>query len=348
MPAPLADRLRRLIAGGGPIPLAHYMALANAQYYATRDPLGTAGDFITAPEISQMFGELIGLWCADLSIRAGAGAFAYVELGPGRGTLAADALRAMAKAGLSPDVHLVETSPVLAETQRRAVPGAVHHDSIATLPEDRPLLIVANEFFDALPIRQLVRTAEGWREKLVALDGDRFVATVGEQRFDAVIPQALHGGDTIETSPASTSILGELAARSVRQGGALLAIDYGYEGPLAGDTLQALRAHRFADPFEAPGEQDLTAHVDFAALVEAGRAEGAVAHPLVTQGALLDTLGIAARAASLARAAPDRAAEIETARHRLVAPEQMGGLFKALALTAPGWPTPAGFGGAKI
>ncbi len=330
--------------GGGPIPLAHYMALANAHYYATRDPLGTAGDFTTAPEISQMFGELIGLWCADLWGRSGGGEIAYVELGPGRGTLAADALRAMGKAGLAPQVHLIETSPVLAERQRVAVPGATHRESIATLPTDRPLLIVANEFFDALPIRQLVRTAEGWREKMVALDGERFVATVGEQRFDAAIPEALRDGDTIETSPASIGILRELAARIVAQGGALLAIDYGYEGPLAGDTLQAMRDHRFADPFEAPGDQDLTAHVDFAALADAARAEGAVACPIVTQGVLLAALGINARAAALARAAPGRAAEIEAARHRLVAPEQMGLLFKALAIVAPGWPTPAGFG----
>jgi SAM-dependent MidA family methyltransferase len=343
----LAARLRGLIAGGGPIPLAQYMLLANSHYYATRDPLGAAGDFTTAPEISQMFGELIGLWCADLWSRAGGGDVAYVELGPGRGTLAADALRAMGKAGLAPAVHLVETSPVLAERQRAAMPGATHHESIATLPVDRPLLIVANEFFDALPIRQLVRAADGaWRERMVALDGERFVATVGEQRFDAVIPAMLRGGDTIETSPASIGILRELAARIVTQGGALLAIDYGYEGPRAGDTLQALHRHRFADPFETPGEHDLTAHVDFSALAEAARAERAATYPIVTQGALLGALGIDARAAALARTAPDRAAEIETARHRLVAPEQMGTLFKALALAAPGWPTPAGFGDA--
>ena len=345
MPVPLADRLRRLIAGGGPIPLAHYMALANAHYYATRDPLGAAGDFTTAPEISQMFGELIGLWCADLLLRAGEREAAYVELGPGRGTLAADAMRAMRKAGLAPRVHFVETSAVLAAQQRERLPHAVHHESIATLPDDRPLLIVANEFFDALPIRQLVRTTDGWRERMIDTEGERFVSTVGEQRFDAVIPEALRNGDAIETSPASIGILRDLAARIVTQGGALLAIDYGYEGPLAGDTLQALHRHRFADPLAAAGEQDLTAHVDFAALAEAGRGEGATAHPIVAQGALLGALGIDARAATLARAAPARAAEIEAARHRLVAPEQMGTLFKALALAAPGWPVPAGFGG---
>jgi NADH dehydrogenase [ubiquinone] 1 alpha subcomplex assembly factor 7 len=340
----LAERLRRLIAGGGPIPLAHYMALANAHYYATRDPLGAGGDFITAPEISQMFGELIGLWAADLALRAAARDAAFVELGPGRGTLSADALRAMGKAGLAPPVHLVETSPVLRRSQAIVVPDATHHESIDTLPTDRPLIIVANEFFDALPIRQLVRTGAGWRERMVDLDGDRFVPSVGEQRFDAVVPAALRDGDMIETSPASVAITRDLAARIVAQGGALLVIDYGYEGPLAGDTLQALHRHRFADPFEAPGEQDLTAHVDFAALAEAARAEDAVAHKVTTQGALLEALGIAARATSLARAAPARQSEIETAWRRLCAPDEMGTLFKALAVTAPGWPVPGGFG----
>ncbi|MDH7639834.1 SAM-dependent methyltransferase [Sphingomonas sp. MAHUQ-71] len=319
------------------------MALANAHYYATRDPLGAAGDFTTAPEISQMFGELIGLWAADLWLRAGRPEAAWVELGPGRGTLSADALRAMGKAGLAPPVQLVETSPVLREAQARTIPGATHHESIATLPTDRPLIVVANEFFDALPIHQIVRTDAGWRERMVDHDGERFVATVGEQRFDAVVPDVLRDGDVIETSPASVAILRDLAARIVAQGGALLAIDYGYEGPLAGNTLQALRHHRFADPFEAPGEQDLTAHVDFAALAEAARAEGAVAHQPTTQGALLEALGIQARATSLARAAPSRQGEIETAWRRLCAPDAMGTLFKALAITAPGWPVPGGF-----
>jgi NADH dehydrogenase [ubiquinone] 1 alpha subcomplex assembly factor 7 len=317
------------------------MALCNAHYYATRDPLGAAADFTTAPEISQMFGELVGLWCADLWLRADKPPVVYVELGPGRGTLAADALRAMGKVGLAPPVHLFDTSPVLAAAQRRLMPGAITHESIATLPTDRPLLIVANEFFDALPIRQLVRTGEAWRERMVDHDGDRLVPTVGGQRFDAAIPLALKDGDVIEMSPASVAILRDLAARIVAQGGALLAIDYGYEGPLAGDTLQAVRAHRFADPLEAPGEQDLTAHVDFAALAEAARQEGAAAYGPIGQGVLLKALGIDARAAALARAAPDRAGDIAAARDRLT--QAMGTLFKALAVTAPGWPNPGGF-----
>jgi SAM-dependent MidA family methyltransferase len=342
-PEDFAGRLRRLIALGGAIPLAQYMALVNSHYYATRDPLGAAGDFTTAPEISQMFGELIGLWAADLSLRAGAADCAYVELGPGRGTLAADALRAMAKAGLTPPVHLVETSPVLREAQLQRLPEAMHHDAVETLPTDRPLIVIANEFFDALPIRQLLRSDTGWRERMVDWDGTRLVPTLGEQRFDAVIPEILRDSEVVETSPASVAVMRELSARIAAHGGALLAVDYGYEGPLAGDSLQALHRHRFADPFDAPGEQDLTAHVDFAALAEAARAEGAVANKVVTQGALLEALGIAARAAALARAAPERQAEIETAWRRLCGHQEMGTLFKALAVTAPGWPIPGGF-----
>jgi NADH dehydrogenase [ubiquinone] 1 alpha subcomplex assembly factor 7 len=166
------------------------MALCNAHYYATRDPLGTAGDFITAPEISQMFGELVGLWCADLWLRAGSPDVAWVELGPGRGTLAADAVRAMAKAGLAPPVHFVETSPTLRVAQTARVPGAVHHDSIASLPADRPLIVVANEFFDALPIRQLVRTADGWGERMVGVANGRLIPA--------------HGGELPINSPLSS------------------------------------------------------------------------------------------------------------------------------------------------
>ena len=317
------------------------MALANAHYYATRDPLGAAGDFTTAPEISQMFGELIGLWCADLWQRAGRPAVDWVELGPGRGTLAADALRAMGGAGLAPPVHLVETSPVLRAAQARVLPAAVHHDSIDTLPGDRPLIVVANEFFDALPVHQLVRTPDGWRERMVALDGDRFVAVAGRRPFDAAVPPALAHADAIETSPAGVAVMRDLAARIGRRGGAILAIDYGYDGARAGDTLQAVARHAYADPFEAPGERDLTAHVDFAALAEA--ADGLAVYRATGQGAWLTALGIDARATALARAAPARADEIMAAHDRLVSPARMGTLFKALAATSPGWPAPAGW-----
>jgi SAM-dependent MidA family methyltransferase len=320
----LAEALRKRIAAEGPIPVSVYMAEANAHYYATRDPLGAAGDFTTAPEISQMFGELVGLWLADLWLRSGRAEGAhYVELGPGRGTLAADALRAMKGAGLVPDVHLVETSPVLRKAQAERVPGAIWHDDLAMLPGEGPLLVVANEFFDALPVEQFdraggIRTVE-WRS-------DRFVPV---------------GDVETESSPASLAIAADLSRRLAAQGGAALIVDYGHDGPGRGDTLQAVYRHAYADPFEAPGERDLTAHVDFVALAAA--AEGVRLSGPVPQGAWLDAMGLPIRAAALARASPARTEEIEAARHRLSAPSQMGRLFKMLAFTAPQWQEPAGF-----
>ena len=341
----LAERLARAITLAGPISIAQFMAAANAHYYATRDPLGSGGDFTTAPEISQMFGELIGLWCADLWDRAGRPDIGWVELGPGRGTLAADALRAMATAGLTPPVHFVETSPVLRAAQAGRVPGATWHDDISTLPDDRPLIVIANEFFDALPIRQLVRAANGWFERLVACQDVLFLPIPGKQVPDAIIPPELREappGSVIETSPAGVAVMRGLAQRVTAQGGAVLAIDYGYEGPAIGDTLQAVRAHAFANPFETPGDQDLTAHVDFATLAAAARAEGALVLGPVGQGAFLEALGIDARAAALAARAPDRADSIAADRARLTAADAMGNLFKALAVASPAWPEPAG------
>ena len=341
-PDSITDRLARLIAATGPIPVSTFMAEANAHYYGTRDPLGSGGDFTTAPEISQMFGELIGLWLADLWLRAGApeGAL-YVELGPGRGTLAADALRTMAKAGLAPEVHFVESSPVLRAAQAERVPGATWHDDLSTLPAQQPLLLVANEFFDALPIRQLVATRRGWHERLVTHGEAGFVPVPGP-----VIPAPLAPAETgtiVETSPASLNIARALARRLADQGGAALIADYGHARSGAGETLQAVHAHAYADPWQEPGSRDLTAHVDFEALAKAAAGEGAQVFGPVGQGVFLDSLGIRQRAAALSGAAPERAAEIEAARHRLVAPEEMGTLFKAMALAAPGWPAPGGF-----
>jgi SAM-dependent MidA family methyltransferase len=338
----LTDRLARLIAANGPMPVSTFMAEANAHYYGTRDPLGSAGDFTTAPEISQMFGELAGLWLADLWHRAGQPAGAvYVELGPGRGTLAADALRAMRAAGLRPQVHFVETSPVLRKAQAERVPDAHWHGDVATLPADAPLLIVANEFFDALPIRQLVATRRGWHERLVAHTEAGFMPVPGP-----LIPAPLAPAETgtvVETSPASLGIVRALSQRLCGQGGAALIVDYGHSESAAGETLQAVSGHAFADPWEAPGSRDLTAHVDFGALARAAAAEGVrVAGPR-GQGDWLRAMGIDQRTAALSQAAPARAAEIEAARDRLVSPEQMGTLFKALALVAPEWPEPEGF-----
>ncbi|WP_420822617.1 class I SAM-dependent methyltransferase [Sphingomonas flavalba] len=340
-----AEVLRAAILLDGPVPISHFMAAANAHYYATRDPLGTAGDFVTAPEISQMFGEMIGLWLADLWDRAGRPPCRYVELGPGRGTLAADALRAMKTAGLVPPVHFVETSPLLAAAQAERVSGASRHAILADVPDDLPLLVVANEFFDALPIRQLIRAAGGWRERHVGLVDGLFLPTVGGPPLDAILPDALRDaapGSIVETCPAAAAVARLLGERLAARGGAAIVVDYGYSGPAVGETLQAVSRHAPANPFEAPGERDLTAHVDFAMLAEAARAGGAETHGPLAQGEWLRRIGIEARAAALANR-PDRTAEIVAALARLTAPDQMGALFKALALTAPGWPHPEGF-----
>ncbi|MBW8297920.1 MAG: SAM-dependent methyltransferase [Sphingopyxis sp.] len=325
------------------------MAAAISHYYATRDPLGAAGDFTTAPEISQMFGEMIGVWIADLWARAGSPAFRYVELGPGRGTLAADALRAMARFKCVPqNIHFVETSPTLRSAQLARAPAAVHHEDIDDLPVDGAAIIVANEFFDALPVHQYVRTSGGWRERMVERQGARLVPVPGEAAADDLVPAALRSaaeGSIVETASVSAAIMQRCAFRLARQGGAMLVIDYGFSGPAVGDTLQAVKAHRFADPFADPGEVDLTTHVDFTALADAARSGGAAVRPVTTQGDWLQRLGIDSRLQSLAASAPDRAEELKGQRDRLVAADAMGELFKVMAITAPGWPTPAGFTG---
>ena len=322
------------------------MAAANAEYYAGQPAIGAAGDFITSPEISQMFGELIGLWLADLWDRAGRPPAAYVELGPGRGTLAVDALRAMAKAGLTPAVHLVETSPRLRAAQAAVLPDAVWHDDLSTLPGDVALLVVANEFFDALPVEQLVKGDGSWRQRLVACQDTLFLPIAGKPVPDAIIPPGLRDaapGTIVESSPASVGVMRTLADRIVEQGGAALIADYGYDGPASGETLQAVRGHRFENPFDAPGSVDLSAHVDFTTLSAAALQAGATLHGPASQHDFLGSLGIAARAAALARSAPDRADEVAAAHQRLTAPEAMGTLFRMIAVTAPGWPEPGGF-----
>lgn len=346
-PETLKAVFARLIATGGPISIAHYMAESNARYYTSRDPLGEAGDFITAPEISQMFGELIGLWLADVWIRAGRPEpVHYVELGPGRGTLAADAMRAARRYGLSPRVHLVETSTPLKALQAERNPGAFWHDDLSTLPADGPLLVVANEFLDALPVRQLVRTAAGWRERMVGLDGDRLVPVAGAQPMDAAVPEDRRDsaeGAIIETSPAMAAIVYEVAGRLAAQGGAALFIDYGHAEQRLGSTLQAVRAHRKVDVFASPGEADLTAHVDFATLAAVARSRGVRWLGTVEQGRFLRSLGIEARADALAAFSPGHAAAIRSACERLIGEGQMGALFKVMGLAAESWPESAGF-----
>ncbi len=340
----LADRLARAITLAGPVSVARYMEAANSYYYASRDPLGTAGDFTTSPEISQMFGELIGLWCADLWDRADRPNVAWVELGPGRGTLAVDARRSMHRAGFEPHLHLVETSPVLRAMQRQRLADARWHDAVETLPTDQPLIFVANEFFDALPICQLIRGADGWHERLVACQDTLFLPVVGNSVPPEIVPGHLRDalpGSIIETSPAQIALIRQLTDRIVAQGGVLLAIDYGYAGPAVGDTLQAVRGHGFANPFEAPGEQDLTAHVDMTTLAAAATARNGMVYGPVAQRDLLGALGIDLRTAVLAKTAPERVESFMADRARLM--DSMGTLFQALAVTAPGWPIPAGF-----
>ncbi len=321
-----AERLRARIRADGPISVEAWMEACNTHYYATRDPLGQDGDFTTAPEISQMFGELIGAALADCWKRAGRPADAiYVELGPGRGTLAADTLRLLKQAGLEPEVHFIEASPVLREVQLQRHPDAEWHETLETIPEGRPLLIVANEFFDALPVQQWV----GDEERCVTLNDDWLMFTID--------------GAIREDSPARDSIARDISAQLDMRGGAALIVDYGHQRSAPGDTLQAVRGHRFAAVLDRPGEQDLTAHVDFEAVARAASGAGASVTPVVTQGEWLERLGIAARAAALAKAHPERSGEFEAARRRLCDADQMGALFKAIAIHSPEWPAPAGF-----
>ena len=352
MSADHAERFRRLIRAHGPISVAQFMGESNALYYASRDPLGRpkaagGGDFVTAPEVSQMFGEMIGLWLADFWTRAGSpDPVAYVELGPGRGTLAQDALRVMARMRLAPQVHLVEGSPVLRAIQRAALPQARFHDDPSDLPDAMPLLVVANEFFDALPVRQLVRTAMGWRERMVGLEGGKLVFVAGDQAMDAALPRHLaeaEAGTIRETNPAAAAVMRELAARLAAQGGAALAIDYGHAAAQTGSTLQAVRAHAKVDPLALPGEADLTAHVDFAALGEVAQAAGARVLGVAEQGAWLKAMGIELRRATLAQGSPERAGDLAVALRRLTHAEEMGTLFKVMGFAAPGWPEGAGF-----
>ncbi|MCB2051994.1 MAG: SAM-dependent methyltransferase [Novosphingobium sp.] len=347
----LAAMFRRLIASTGPISVAHYMAEANARYYNSADPLGAGGDFITAPEISQMFGELIGLWLADMWINAGrVEPVHYVELGPGRGTLARDAIRAATRYGLEARVHFVETSVTLKDIQLATVPGAIWHKDLSTIPAESPILLVANEFLDALPMRQLVMTEQGWRERLVGLEGEgpdaRFTFVVGRQPMDSAVPEnrrQAEPGTIIETSPAAATVMYEVAGRLAGQGGAALFIDYGHEAPRTGSTLQAVRAHRKVDPFSTPGQADLTTHVDFDAMASIAQSRGARWIGTTTQGNWLRGLGIEARADALSEFAPDHAEAIHSAKDRLIGDGQMGALFKVMGLAGKNWPGGVGF-----
>ena len=318
--------------------LDHFMARANAAYYADHDPFR---DFTTSPEITQVFGELLGLWAAVTWEAMGRpDPVLLAECGPGRGTLMADALRATARVApafhAAQRLHLVETSPRLRAIQTAALPGATWHDGIGTLPPG-PLLLLANEFLDALPIRQFVRRGAGWAERHVA-DG----AFTEQPASDPGLHAA--DGEVAELCEPARAIAAALAGRIAREGGAALFLDYGPAASAAGDSLQALRAGRPADPLAAPGQADLTAHVDFAALAHAARDAGAAVHGPVPQGLFLARMGLFQRTGNLARTQPPgRAAGLIQAAQRLAEPNRMGRLFKALAVCHPGLPTPAGF-----
>ena len=340
---PLAGLIAAQIAVSGPMRLDEYMRLCLLHprhgYYATRDPFGAAGDFTTAPEISQMFGEMIGLALAQSWLDQGSPApFTLAEIGPGRGTLMADILRAIRIVSGMQDaarVTLIEASPHLRQIQRDRLGAVLHLDSASDLP-DKPLFLVANEFFDALPIRQFQRVAQGWAERVVHLGdaGDLVLGLTDVQSGPDAPP-----GQIRELCPEAAPVMAQIARRIATHGGLAIAIDYGdWQG--WGDTFQALRRHAPEDPLAHPGEADLTAHVDFAPLAQAAAAAGARVSIMVTQGEWLTRLGIAARAERLARAGD---AGAMAALHRLTGPGEMGHLFKVLAIWAPDAPVPPGF-----
>ncbi|HEY8963227.1 MAG TPA: SAM-dependent methyltransferase [Alphaproteobacteria bacterium] len=325
----METRIESLIKGqikqSGPINIGTFMQTANAHYYATRDPLGMDGDFTTAPEISQLFGEMIGLCIADTWMRSGSPKCTLVELGPGRGTLMADLLRATKNVpGFhhSINIHLVETSPALRDKQKKNIhANIVWHDDVSSLPNDQPLLIIANEFFDALPIRQAVMTPQGWQERVIGLNDNRLIfgTTAMPPALAPSGPAEL--GTIVEFSPARDDVFSTLKGRLNTQDGMMLIIDYGHDTTHPqGDTLQAVYRHAPCDVLGHIGEADLTSHVDF------GRMGGGS----MTQGHFLKMMGIETRLTQLEQKNPD--ADLRTGVERLIASDQMGTLFRVLGI----------------
>jgi NADH dehydrogenase [ubiquinone] 1 alpha subcomplex assembly factor 7 len=354
-PTPLEVKIRDRIARDGPMPVAEFMALClydpEHGYYNRRAPFGAAGDFITAPEISQMFGELVGLWAAAAWQSIGSpDPVLLIELGPGRGTMMADALRAVRTIPgfrKAVRVHLIETSPDLQLRQRQTLSGVGDmmlrwHATLDEVPTG-PAIFLANEFFDALPIHQAERRSTGWHERAIAVNaGGELALTALPQPladFEAKLPPAIaraRPGEIFEWREDRFAID---IARRVAEGGAALVIDYGHLRSHAGDTFQAVRSHRYASPLALPGLTDLTAHVDFDALGRAARGAGARIHGPVEQGRLLKQLGIETRAAALqANGSEEQRAGVAAALERLIGdgPTGMGTMFKAIGLSAPG------------
>lgn len=355
-----STHLKRLIALKGPLSLSDFMTEAlwhpSVGYYARSAVLGAEGDYVTAPEISQMFGELLGLWCASVWQAMGSPhPFRLIELGPGRGLLMADALRvARAMPGFleAARIHLVEASPRLREAQRARLAGReiVWHNDLGDVP-DGPSILLANEFLDALPIVQLERIEAGWRERLVDYDESegRFQFTLAlhptmAEQLLSPEQAAAPLGSVAEVSLAAISLITSIAVRLGEHGGAALFIDYGPAESALGTTLQALSRHERQDALEAPGTADLTAHVDFAGLARAAREAGVSVHGPVEQGVFLQRLGIRERAERLlAVTTPEQAKQIQSALRRLIDPAEMGTLFKMMTITHPAMPIPAGF-----
>jgi len=353
----LLDEIKTMIAERGPITVERYMQMALGHsefgYYMNRDPFGATGDFTTSPEISQMFGELIGLWAAEVWSSMGAPKSVHlVELGPGRGTMMSDALRA---ARIVPDfrdaldVWLVETSPALATIQHDLLIDAGAAVSwVQTLKDvpEGPAIVVGNEFLDALPVRQFVRVSGQWRERMVRLNGGGELAFDVARAPEPFINANAPNGEILEVNASGHRFMYELGARLVKQGGVALLIDYGHSVTGFGDTLQALRAHRHVGPLTAPGDCDLTAHVDFAAMGRSASAAGAAVHGPIDQGDFLRAIGIDLRTKALVdRANPQRADEFQRARARLVGKGQgeMGALFKVMVISDRKLRTPPGF-----
>lgn len=331
------------IKSHGPIDVGQFMTMALGHpqhgYYMKQDPFGRGGDFTTAPEISQMFGEMIGAWAADIWMQMGSPArISLVECGPGRGTLMADIVRILPFKDQC-DVHFVEMSPVLRELQRKAVPKATWHESVESIPDNQPVILIGNEFLDALPMRQYEFVNGTWAERVVAIDGDGFVW--GRRAAGVALP-AGKDGDVFEVAPVRESFTQNMCALLKRAGGVGIMIDYGHSVSGMGDTLQAVAKHKYAPVLENIGDADLTSHVDFEAIGAAAAQAGAKVLGAVEQGEFLQRLGITARAAYLASKSKDAGA-IETALKRLTDSDQMGTLFKVMAFTYDPVLQPAGF-----
>jgi SAM-dependent MidA family methyltransferase len=359
--SPLLSEIKKLIKSSGPMPVWRYMELCLMHpkhgYYLSRDPLGREGDFTTAPEVSQMFGELLGLWAASVWKAIGSPPLLrLIEIGPGRGTMTADALRALRV--LPPlyqalSIHLVEVNPVLREKQKATLSGTRNltwHDTIDDVP-DGPSVIFANEYFDVLPIHQAVKRENGWHERTVELDdGGKLAFGAASEpipRFEVLLPpwvRAAPVGAVFEWRPDAEIM--KIASRVRDQEGAALVIDYGHLRSDAGDTFQAIARHSFADPLKNPGEADVTAHVDFQALVRATEDLGARVHGPVPQGDFLKRLGIETRAVSLmAKASHEVSEDVAGALKRLIGggSSGMGQMFKVLGISEPNLTTLAGF-----